>query len=231
MIELQEDVQRVLRAYRERTLPPARSERIGAAIEDAFGSAAAPVLPGPTASRAIRWTVLGLGAALAIGGAALAMRGESTAPVPAPGAAPVPVPAPTLSMRMPMRAVHVTPPAVPDRAPVAVPVEVSAPPRVRREAPPPATERPSSLAEELALIDEAEAHLRGGRARECLRVLARHRQRYHPGTLADEAEILRARAECALGQAEGARARMATFIADHPGSALIERARTICRAP
>lgn len=112
-------------------------------------------------------------------------------------------------------------------------------PRERRPAPEPAPEpdpEPSSaasesttgsLAEETALIREAEARLRDGDPESAIESLARHARRFPRGALTIERRALQAIAWCNAGDLEGGReeaAHLRPHVASRPYRDRIERA-------
>lgn len=92
--------------------------------------------------------------------------------------------------------------------------------------PEPSTDsQPSSLAAELSLIEQARAT---GSADETLTVLERHRHAFPRGQLADERELLRIEALCALGRLDAARETAAAL--RERGQVPAARVREICPA-
>jgi hypothetical protein len=65
------------------------------------------------------------------------------------------------------------------------------------------------LAEEVALLSEAERDLRAGQYQDALRVLNEHRRKFPQGALAQERIAARAQALCGLGRAAEAQAELA----------------------
>jgi len=84
--------------------------------------------------------------------------------------------------------------------------------------------------DDLALIESAEAALRGGEPERALELLRRHEERFPRAPTAEERQALRVLALCAAGrQVEGRGARWA-FLREHPRSAYRERIEKACPA-
>ncbi|MEM7152858.1 MAG: hypothetical protein AAF799_08445 [Myxococcota bacterium] len=140
---------------------------------------------------------------------------------PPPPAPPTPVP------QTPSEAPTAVPPSTPSPSPSRPPHRTRRPPSSPKPSAAPEPAEPS-LAEELALFRRATLMVERDPAR-ALELLERHRQRFPQGTLRTEGQVLRARALCALGRTEEATRLRDGFIAQHPGSALATRMRSVCR--
>ncbi len=118
-----------------------------------------------------------------------------------------------------------TPKAEPPPEPVttAAPVapaqgEVAKPSSV---APPAASS--GDLREEIALLDQARAAVRGGNAEKALALLALHQRKFPRGEFRQEVTVLRIEALAGTGQAAAAAALGKKFLAAHPESPHAER--------
>ncbi len=104
-------------------------------------------------------------------------------------------------------------------------LELESPP-----APTPSSTRPSTkvrsgtVADELALIEQARSALAKGRPAVALRVLAGHRRSFPRGAFVEEAAALRASALCKAGRIDDARSAAARFRTRWPGSVHAARA-------
>jgi hypothetical protein len=176
----------------------------------AFGGVAAGAKLAAAGHGALVWgglVVAGLAAGLA----------ASQAP---PRAAPV---APVVAAAIP-RPVVVAPPAESVR-PLAVPPPATS---VERSATPPPRSRAApagggDLHDEIRLLDAARAAVRGDRASEALKLLARYERHYPKGQFRQEVLVLRVEALELAGKAESARALSKRFLSDHPESPHAER--------
>jgi len=142
---------------------------------------------------------------------------RAPAPTPAPTPAPValaapprpPVTTPALAATAP----EPTAPAAPDRAP-------TADPRPDRPA------RPDRLAEEVALLDRAQALLGAGELAAAQALLTEHARRFADGALVDLRAAAQVQALCRSGDAEEAARAAAQLAAGHPDSAVAQRHRS-----
>lgn len=91
-------------------------------------------------------------------------------------------------------------------------------------------EAPSAetLAQELALLDDASAAVSRGEPAQALEVLAEHARRFPHGQLEDARRATRVQALCNLGRTEDARAEAAALRRDHPESAVAARTEKTC---
>lgn len=93
----------------------------------------------------------------------------------------------------------------------------------------PAGER-GSLAEELAVVDRAQAQLGAGELAAALVTIAEHERRFPAGALVDLREAARAEALCRSGDRAGAEAAAVRLVKEHPGSAVAQRFENyVCR--
>lgn len=84
------------------------------------------------------------------------------------------------------------------------------------------------LAQEEALLEAARAQL-VARPRAALRLISRHERRFAKGQLAQERQVLRARAHVALGQISAARAVAEKFLETYPYSASRKKMEELCK--
>jgi hypothetical protein len=165
----------------------------------------------------------------------------STLPTPVAASRPVPTSA------RPARGATERPPLVEAGGPEPGPSEVTSP-RARKsfrsrdadragtvvepaenvDAPAGETAAGGSLAEEMALLGQGQRALRAGDPVKALALFDTHARRYPEGALADERELKRAQALCALGDVAKARAAAAAFVREKPGSPLAGKASRIC---
>jgi RNA polymerase sigma factor (sigma-70 family) len=103
---------------------------------------------------------------------------------------------------------------------LAPPVPV-APQRPRAARPAPSA--PDRLAEEVALLDRANARLGAGDAAGALAAIAEHGREFPQGALLDLREAARVQALCLAGDRVQADAVAARLFAEHPGSAVAQR--------
>lgn len=106
------------------------------------------------------------------------------------------------------------------------PPEHAASPERRRPAQK-AREAPSTLAEEIALLEKIRAALLADAPTRALDHVREHARRFPRGVLAQEREALRAVAMCTAGQS-GGRAKAKSFTRAHPQSPLVAKVRAAC---
>jgi TolA-binding protein len=96
-------------------------------------------------------------------------------------------------------------------------------------APPPAAvaSSPARLADEIALLDRAEAAVSRGDFRGALAQLGEHYRRFPAGTLTQEAEVLRIRALLGAGRRDDAQARARRFLGLHSDGVLAAKVRSL----
>ena len=87
---------------------------------------------------------------------------------------------------------------------------------------------PSSDDEEAQLLHNAQASLAAGDTDKAFSLLYEQATKFPRGPLANEREVTHAQTLCRAGKPTEARAEAAAFVAQHPDSALRERARGIC---
>jgi len=174
----------------------------------------------------------------------------AAAPAPAPAVAPeanAPTePAAPVSAERPARApVRATPRAVARPQHATTPTRTEPPAAVLEDSPPspdavedvhdavqpreaPVVVATDTLAAELELVRAARAALEGGHASRALSLLDAHESRYPRGTLAQERLATRARALCALGRVDEARATARALARVAPDSPHLARLATTC---
>jgi hypothetical protein len=81
---------------------------------------------------------------------------------------------------------------------------------------------------EMALLQRAQAALRGGRPGEALELLAQHAERFADGSMAEERQALRVLALCAAGQTASGSAEQAAFLRAYPRSTYAPRVISAC---
>ncbi|MEO6420941.1 MAG: hypothetical protein ABIP39_16125 [Polyangiaceae bacterium] len=98
--------------------------------------------------------------------------------------------------------------------------------------PPPAAAEPapkaSSLSDEIALLQDANAALQSGSAARALGILDEHARRFPHGTLSEEREASRVSALCKLGRVDEAHIEAAQFLRAHPRSPQVPAVRSAC---
>jgi hypothetical protein len=87
--------------------------------------------------------------------------------------------------------------------------------------------QPSSLAEELALLERARRALTNGRPGEARDLLGLHRERFRPAALAEEAAVLRVEVSLAHGERDLAEQAARDFLAAYPRSPHAPRVRSL----
>lgn len=217
----------------------ARAIRAGitARLGDAgdFGSDA-PAPPGPARGMGAKVAMRGpwaLGAGLAIVGlCAVAGLWVRTSDSPPP---------PVVTRELPTVVTAPSPSTQPSVAPSMATISIDALPSVttalpsspnrRTPSPPAAVDAAGGLAEELALLRQAQASFRDGSPRDALATLSLHATRFPQGTLRGERMTLQALALCQEGQVEAARAIRSELERLSPGSNHLQRLAHSCAAP
>jgi hypothetical protein len=186
------------------------------------GRIAAQLAAGPPVTAALigaRAIVVGLVVA-AIGAGIVAYLATRSAPRPVPA----PPPPPALVAPKPAAGVPPPPAALP---PSPIPPAPPASPRPVRHAHAPAAHvappaakpaPPAPVLSEVALLEQARAALRGGRAADALALTAQHATLYADGALGEEREALAIEALVELGRRSDAAARWAKFATAYPQS-------------
>ena len=101
-------------------------------------------------------------------------------------------------------------------------------PAARRADPAAADRERSTLAAELALLSRAQQALREREAARALALFERHRRSFPQGVLAEEREVGRVTALCALGQSEQARRAAQRFAERFADSASRAHVESLC---
>jgi hypothetical protein len=141
------------------------------------------------------------------------------------------------SGKQPAPVLEETPRVLEQSAPESASVPVVALPE--RPEPPPSTpsvlpERTPSLpaaetlAEEMQVLEDAQAALRRGDSHRALALLAEHAWRFPDGRLAEARDVARILALCQAGQRDGSRSLARRFLAEHPQSPFAARVRASC---
>jgi RNA polymerase sigma factor (sigma-70 family) len=115
------------------------------------------------------------------------------------------------------------PPALAAASAAAEPAVLTSKKKVRRAVPAGTTEDQARLAEEIALINQAQGQLAAGEADAALATVARHAERFFAGTLADVREVARIDALCRRGDLQSAEAAAQRLLREHPTSAAAQR--------
>ena len=110
--------------------------------------------------------------------------------------------------------------------PAVAPVASVAPVAVRSAAP---ARSASSLSPELDVVDRARKALAGGDAVAARQALDEYQKRFPQGALREEAELASIETLVQSGDTAGARAAATSFLAAHPSSPYVGRARAILR--
>lgn len=221
-------------AFERELLEAARAERPPAeltlAMEQALGLGSAVAGPGAAGAASVTGSA-GFWGYAAIAGVVLAGAGAALlafAPASPPAAVRPAAPAVQAAVVTPQAA-----PATPSETGVApAPIETSvsrpmapaAPVAVRAPVARPAA---NPLRDEIRLIDEARAALRGGDSERSLSSLERHARQFPRGALRQEAAVLRVQALDRLGQRGRASSLARDFLKEHPESPHSERVRTL----
>jgi hypothetical protein len=87
------------------------------------------------------------------------------------------------------------------------------------------------LAAEMEWLRAARAAIDGGDAEAALRALDGHAREFVAGQMLEDRKRLRIEALCLLGRGDEARAEIAAFLREHPGSTYTGRVRGLCPAP
>ncbi|HTQ07908.1 MAG TPA: hypothetical protein VMI54_28845 [Polyangiaceae bacterium] len=208
-------------ADRERVLA-ALSARVGG-LEPQRGETAGT----PKSASGLGWPTI---TALVFG---VALAGAGLRQVLRPAASHAVVTAPTITALAPPSAV--APPAAPAPPEATAPVAGSAEAAVldaprgggRATASAPPSDR---LAEEVAILSEAERDLHAGQYQSALRLLDEHRRKFPNGTLAQERMAARVQALCGLGRVTEAQAALGRLTRLSPNSPHEDSAREACAA-
>jgi hypothetical protein len=122
------------------------------------------------------------------------------------------------------------PNAAVERAPMAAGTTALAPspsPSSAAQGAAPLSDRPTSLAREIALLDESRATLGRGDAAGALKLLDRHAQEFPRGSLGPEAVVVRIEALLRLGDEHSARAIANQFATEHPDDSHLVRIKSL----
>lgn len=235
LAELDHDVHEVIDSLRE-PLPSKRvSARVWLVLTSELGVRTTAVLVGGWSSKLAIAAAGGL-AVIAIGGAtASAVPSDPHAPVVA-AIAPIEEPMPPPAVAQPCEV------PAPTNAAIEPPVVAPRPeaPRASKPAAKPKTSAPvptsapvaatiaDDMKAEAALVTSARAALRDGDAKRALASLEQHRRRFPDGAMALDRRALWARATCAAGDAEAARAEAQRLLAEHPDDPVAVGVRDVC---
>jgi hypothetical protein len=102
------------------------------------------------------------------------------------------------------------------------------PSRAAAVSPSPTGSRPSSLGVETQLIEAAQEQLAAGQGQRALELLARHREQFPNGELAEERDFAQIMALCRVDRKAEASASAAAFLRATPSSPLVPRLRKSC---
>lgn len=200
-------------------------ERVFASLSARIGGAGPepretpPVRGGGLSFPAISAAVFGL----AVAGAGAFALFHAAAPTPvAVAASTVPAPS-TLAVAPPPAAL----PTPADSAVVGSPVETAEQPRPGARSITAAAGN-DRLAEEVAILSQAERDLNAGNYQSALRLLDEHRRKFPNGTLTQERMAARVQALCGLGRVSEAQAALARLTRTSPNSPQQERASEAC---
>jgi hypothetical protein len=89
---------------------------------------------------------------------------------------------------------------------------------------------PTTLEAETRLVQAGLAALHDGDAVRALAFFDEHARSYPNGVLAEERDVERIEALCALGRSDAPRVAASAFLRAHPGSPLVQRVRASCAA-
>jgi hypothetical protein len=216
------DSEQELDAVAQKLFDAARGEPLpNGAIERALAAATQARLEQQKARLVTRrWIWVGGGVAAAAIGLLLARpRGtENATPIAAERAS---APGPTKPAPLPASAPTPSPSAAPAPSQTPEPSRLNAPVAV-----PTHSARPSSLADELAALKSAENALGKGDPQAALNALERYERDNRTGQLRAEAALLKMDALRRAGKSAEAAALAERFVADNPGSPLVDRARS-----
>jgi hypothetical protein len=176
------------------------------AAKAAAGATTGAKLAGVGATQAANTTLLGsigakIAAAVAVAavGTALVVSNLDSQPAETPlASAPAAVPSPVVAPSQPAPAAETSPPAPEPviEAPKAAPAN---PPTIHSTTP------AHELAQEAALLHEAQSAWRSGQSAQALQLANQHAQRFPHSQLADERDVLRVLSLCKLGQVQSAK--------------------------
>ena len=176
--------------------------------------ATASAAAGSSVASYVAAAVLGLGAVLA---SYVALQGSAEEqPAPKPAAAVV---------AAPVVAAPAPPPAIAEAPPPSPAVEAAPLPGAKRASGAPAAKVSASdeLRQELKLLDEARAALKGGSPARARSLLERHARRFPNGSFRQEADVLRVETLERLGERQKAASLAREFLNEHPESPHVER--------
>ena len=202
-------------AARERDAPPREAERrTWGLLLPVLGEAGAGAgLAGWATARAALATI-----ALAAGVAAVGLSGARD---PGPKRRDAAPPAPVQARALGPSPAPASP--APELAPAPAAAATATPPRRTRSGPEGPLEAGARLAEEVALLDRAQAQLGASEAAAALATLAEHARRFPAGALADVREAARVDALCRRRDASAAEAAARRLVHEHPASAVAQR--------
>jgi hypothetical protein len=222
-----DDVEQMLAAYRERTVPDAATR---AAMRTRLSKARRRPQPaGPrrivlavvlTSAIAAALLLLVRGAALLFAPTVGTASRDQASDEPATGST-----------------VQEVVPAVPPRASSVSPISGSQPPPLRAEPPTPKRPRapavtpqpePSRIAEEAVLLREAQAALRSGEHTKARKVLDDYTQKFPAGIMRSERDAIDVMLQCRDGGGEEARARARELLARREQASYAARIRSAC---
>jgi hypothetical protein len=211
---LSAETEELLRHVRaQQRMPDTHKRRLRGAVLARIAAAGTATLVAGQAMGIVAKTVLGIAIVGSLGtGGYLALR-------PTPVA--VPAPARATASRAVVVPEATAPPAVESARPTSVPRKRA----VERKV---AATPSSTLADETALLRQADRALRAGDRSAALASLDDHAARFPAGALAMERTALRLVVSCELGVAQ--QGTVASYLAEHPGSPLAARVRRACSA-
>jgi hypothetical protein len=118
--------------------------------------------------------------------------------------------------------------AKPAPSPEVAPVEPSPPKAIATAAPVrPPVPASGDMREEIRLLDQARAAVRGGENEQALRLLEKYDRRYPRGQFRQEVQVLRVEALERSGNKKAALALGKKFVAEHPESPHVERVQSV----
>lgn len=228
---LTHELRRVLDAYREGTTPDGdQTAALWHRLDAPIGAATAA-----KASLGLRMIVGGLLVVTAAVVGVIARPSASPAPpstitavTPAPSTTTVSEPAIVRTdPGAAVVAVAASVPSPPRSSPAATPQRRVPTPVARPEAPATVTS-PSTLADELALLERARIALGRGRPSDALAIVAEHARTFPRGQMLEESLSLRIIALCDAKRLTQGRGEARTFLSTHADSALAGRIRAAC---